>query len=66
MVPSSRKQKKKADLCVVCVCRVQKLMNLVPRTLIWPLKDRKPLKSWMHEAGKVTLLGDACHPMLVR
>lgn len=27
--------------------------------------DRKPLEKWTHESGRVTLLGDACHPMLV-
>ncbi|KAJ8521819.1 hypothetical protein ONZ45_g1524 [Pleurotus djamor] len=44
--------------------RVQKLMALVPSTLIWPLLDRAPLKTWVHQDGKVALLGDACHPML--
>lgn len=28
--------------------------------------DRKPLEKWSHDSGRVTLLGDACHPMLVR
>jgi len=28
--------------------------------------DRKPLDKWNHDSGRVTLLGDACHPMLVR
>lgn len=28
----------------------------------WALYDRKPLERWSH--GRVTLLGDACHPML--
>ncbi|KAH9837783.1 uncharacterized protein C8Q71DRAFT_561138 [Rhodofomes roseus] len=44
--------------------RVQKLLGLVESTLEWRLLDRQPLKTWMHPAGKLTLLGDACHPML--
>ncbi|KAJ7173105.1 hypothetical protein C8R43DRAFT_1209402 [Mycena crocata] len=44
--------------------RVQKLLALVSRTLIWPLFDRDPLDTWVHPSGKVALMGDACHPML--
>jgi hypothetical protein len=47
-------------------CSVAKLLALVPSTLIWPLFDRDPLETWVHPSGKVALLGDACHPMLVR
>ena len=28
--------------------------------------DRKPLDKWIHDCGRIVLLGDACHPMLVR
>ena len=28
--------------------------------------DRKPLQTWVHPKGRLVLLGDACHPMLVR
>ena len=28
--------------------------------------DRKPLPTWVHPKGRLVLLGDACHPMLVR
>jgi salicylate hydroxylase len=45
---------------------VEKLLGLVSHTLIWPLLDRDPLDSWVHPSGHVALLGDACHPMLVR
>ena len=31
----------------------------------WRLMDRKPLERWVHQSGKVVLLGDSCHPMLV-
>ena len=45
--------------------RVRKLLGFVQSTLKWRLMDRKPLDKWTHESGRVTLLGDACHPMLV-
>ncbi|KZO90144.1 FAD/NAD(P)-binding domain-containing protein [Calocera viscosa TUFC12733] len=44
--------------------RVQKLLSLVPSTLKWRLMDRMPLEKWVHDSGKVVLLGDSCHPML--
>ncbi|PCH34614.1 FAD/NAD(P)-binding domain-containing protein [Wolfiporia cocos MD-104 SS10] len=44
--------------------RVQKMLALVKSTLKWRLMDRQPLKTWIHPAGRVALLGDACHPML--
>jgi len=44
--------------------RVQKLLQLVPSTLKWRLMDRLPLDKWVHDSGKVVLLGDSCHPML--
>lgn len=44
--------------------RVQKMLSLVPSTLVWSLMDREPLDTWIHSDGKVCLLGDACHPML--
>jgi len=28
--------------------------------------DRGPLNKWVHDSGRVILLGDACHPMVVR
>ena len=34
----------------------------VDETFIWGLFDRAPLPHW--SSGRVTLLGDACHPML--
>ncbi|TFY76881.1 hypothetical protein EWM64_g7132 [Hericium alpestre] len=44
--------------------RVQKMLALVPRALNWRLMDREPLPKWVHDDGKVALLGDAIHPML--
>ena len=45
---------------------VKKLLSHVRSTLKWRLMDRKPLERWVHQDGRVVLLGDACHPMLVR
>lgn len=37
------------------------------RTLIRSvLNASTPLDSWVHDQGHIVLLGDACHPMLVR
>jgi len=44
--------------------RVQKMLSMVKSTLKWRLMDRLPLDTWIHPAGRVALLGDACHPML--
>ncbi|KAF7342747.1 FAD/NAD-binding domain-containing protein [Mycena sanguinolenta] len=44
--------------------RIQKLLKLVQKTYILPLKYREPLDRWVHPHGKVVLLGDACHPTL--
>ena len=40
-------------------------MSFVQSALKWRLMDRKPLETWVHPDGRVALLGDACHPMLV-
>ena len=41
---------------------VRGLIEAFPETYIWALHDRLPLPHWT--AGRATLLGDACHPML--
>jgi len=41
---------------------VRGLIAAFPETYIWALHDRLPLPQWSE--GRVTLLGDACHPML--
>jgi len=48
----------------VLLDRVRKLLGFVQSTLKWRLMDRKPLNKWIHDSGRVILLGDACHPML--
>ena len=42
--------------------QVRTILGSVDRTFVWALFDRAPLERW--SAGRVTLLGDACHPML--
>ena len=42
--------------------QVRTILGAVDRTFVWALFDRAPLERW--SAGRVTLLGDACHPML--
>ena len=41
---------------------VRGLIAAFPETFIWALHDRAELPRWSD--GRVTLLGDACHPML--
>jgi salicylate hydroxylase len=41
---------------------VRALIGALPETFVWALHDRLPLLSWSD--ARVTLLGDACHPML--
>lgn len=41
---------------------VTALLNATEHCFLWALFDRKPLKQWSER--NVTLLGDACHPML--
>jgi salicylate hydroxylase len=38
------------------------ILGAVDETFIWGLFDRPPMPRW--SVGRVTLLGDACHPML--
>ena len=45
--------------------RVKKLSSFVNTTLKWRLMDRSPLKTRIHQDGRLVLLGDTCHPMLV-
>jgi salicylate hydroxylase len=42
--------------------QVRSIISAVDETFIWALFDRQPLPRW--SVGRVTLLGDACHPML--
>jgi salicylate hydroxylase len=41
---------------------VTQLLERINTWRMWVLCDREPVKNWSH--GKVTLLGDAAHPML--
>jgi salicylate hydroxylase len=42
--------------------QVRAILEAVDETFVWALFDRSPLERW--SVGRVTLLGDACHPML--
>jgi salicylate hydroxylase len=42
--------------------QVRSILGSVDETFVWALFDRTPLDLW--SAGRVTLLGDACHAML--
>jgi salicylate hydroxylase len=42
--------------------QLHEILGAVDETFIWALFDRPPLPHWSE--GRVTLLGDACHPML--
>ena len=44
------------------VPQVQRLLELIETWRMWVLCDREPVKNWTQ--GRVTLLGDAAHPML--
>jgi 3-hydroxybenzoate 6-monooxygenase len=41
---------------------VRSLLNKIESWRMWVLCDRPPIKEWSH--GRITLLGDAAHPML--
>ena len=42
--------------------RLQELLAVIDSTFRWALYDRDPLQTWT--VGRLTLLGDAAHPML--
>ena len=42
--------------------QVRAILSEVDETYLWGLFDRKPMAHW--SVGRVTLLGDSCHPML--
>jgi 3-hydroxybenzoate 6-monooxygenase len=44
------------------VPQVTRMLELIDTWRLWVLCDREPVKNWSH--GRVTLLGDAAHPML--
>jgi 2-polyprenyl-6-methoxyphenol hydroxylase-like FAD-dependent oxidoreductase len=42
--------------------QLRAIIDAIEETFIWGLFDRAPLQHW--SVGRVTLLGDSCHPML--
>jgi salicylate hydroxylase len=37
---------------------------MVESSLKWPLLSGHPLKSWVHDKGKLLIIGDAAHAMV--
>lgn len=48
-----------------CINRVQKLTALATSVKKSKLVVRAPLHTWVDASGRVALLGDSCHAMLV-
>jgi salicylate hydroxylase len=46
--------------------RVQRLVSLVPYALRAKYVKRPAVEEWVHESGRIVLIGEAAHPMLVR
>ncbi|GME35624.1 3-hydroxybenzoate 6-hydroxylase 1 [Neofusicoccum parvum] len=44
--------------------RVTKLINLIDKTLKWPLMAGQALDHWVSESSRVVIMGDAAHAML--
>ena len=42
--------------------QVERIIAAVDETFVWAVLDREPLTHWSF--GRVTMLGDTCHPML--
>jgi salicylate hydroxylase len=42
--------------------QVQRIIDAVDETFIWAVLDHPPIERWSY--GRITMLGDACHPML--
>lgn len=51
-----------AQSFVACCDPVRSAVALIDRSRRWPMYDREPIDTWTK--GRVTLLGDAAHPML--
>lgn len=44
--------------------RLVKVINMIEKTLKWPLLSGVPLERWVSASGKALIMGDAAHPML--
>lgn len=47
-------------------CRIKKLFNLVPTAHRARFVRREVVDDWLDESGRVLLVGDAAHPLLVK
>ena len=41
-----------------------KVINMIDKTMKWPLLSGKPLPTWVATSGKCFILGDAAHAMV--
>jgi len=41
-----------------------KIINMIDKTLKWPLLSGSPLERWVAPSGKVLIMGDAAHAMV--
>jgi hypothetical protein len=48
------------------VARVQKLVRLAKTMTPTGYTIYNPFENWVHEGGKVVLVGEAAHPLMVR
>lgn len=48
------------------VVRVQKLVRLAKTMTPTGYTIYNPFDNWVHESGKVVLVGEAAHPLMVR
>jgi salicylate hydroxylase len=46
--------------------RIQRLVSLAPYALRAKYVKRAAVDEWVHESGRIVLIGEAAHPMLVR
>jgi salicylate hydroxylase len=44
--------------------KLTKIINMIEKTLKWPLVSGVPLENWVSKSGKALILGDAAHGMV--
>lgn len=51
--------------CLTLVVRIQKLVRLAKSMTPTGYTIYNPFDNWVHESGKVVLVGEAAHPLMV-
>ncbi|KXJ85344.1 hypothetical protein Micbo1qcDRAFT_223413 [Microdochium bolleyi] len=41
-----------------------KIINMITKTMKWPLASMRPTKNWLSTSGKLVMMGDAVHAMV--